>query len=62
VELVGGESQLPADSPVPGLRREAEQMARAKAEAKKVEEQARTPAPPPAAPPPKPAPAGPTHP
>jgi tetratricopeptide (TPR) repeat protein len=62
VELVGGESQLPADSPVPGLRREAEQMARAKAEAKKVEEQARTPPPAPAAPPPKPAPAGPTHP
>jgi len=62
VELVGGEGQLPSDSPVPGLRREAEQMVRAKAEARKVEEQARTPAPAPPPPAPKPAAAGPTHP
>ncbi len=65
VELIGGEGQLPGDSPVPALRREAEQMVRAKAEAHKVEEQARTPAPAaaPAPPPaPKPAAAGPTHP
>jgi tetratricopeptide (TPR) repeat protein len=62
VELVGGEGQLPGDSPVPGLRREAEQMVRAKAEARKVEEQARTPAPAPAPPAQKPAPAVPTHP
>jgi tetratricopeptide (TPR) repeat protein len=61
VELIGGEGQLPGDSPVPGLRREAEQMLRAKAEAHKVEEQARTPAP--AAPAAKPpAAATPTHP
>jgi tetratricopeptide (TPR) repeat protein len=62
VELVGGEGQLPGDSPVPALRREAEQMVRAKAEARKVEEQARTPAPAPAAPAQKPAAAVPTHP
>jgi tetratricopeptide (TPR) repeat protein len=61
VELIGGEGQLPGDSPVPGLRREAEQMLRARAEAHKVEEQARTPAP--AAPAAKPpAAATPTHP
>jgi tetratricopeptide (TPR) repeat protein len=62
VELIGGEGQLPGDSPVPALRREAEQQVRAKAEAKRVEEQARTPPPAPAAPAPKPAAAGPTHP
>jgi len=50
VELLGGEQSLPQDSPVPALRREAEQAMRAKAEARKVEEQARTPAPAPAAP------------
>lgn len=55
VELLGGEQALPADSPVPALRREAEQMVKARAEAKKVEEQART-APTPPAPAPKPAP------
>jgi len=60
VDLIGGEGQLPGDSPVPSLRREAEQMVRAKAEAHKVEEQARTPAPPPSAKPP--AAATPTHP
>jgi tetratricopeptide (TPR) repeat protein len=58
VELLGGEQALPGDSPVPALRREAEQMVRTKAEARKVEEQARTPAPAPA----KPAPAPPTKP
>ena len=60
VDLIGGEGQLPGDSPVPSLRREAGQMVRAKAEAHKVEEQARTPAPPPSAKPP--AAATPTHP
>lgn len=64
VELIGGEGQLPGDSPVPALRREAEQMVRTKAEAHRVEEQARTPppAPAPVAPTAKPAAAGPTHP
>jgi tetratricopeptide (TPR) repeat protein len=64
VELIGGEGQLPGDSPVPALRREAEQMVRTKAEARRVEEQARTPPPTPAAPAPapKPAAASPTHP
>ena len=62
VELIGGEGQLPGDSPVPALRKEAEQMVRTKAEAHRVEEQARTPPPTPAAPAPKPAAAGPTHP
>lgn len=62
VDLIGGEGQLAADSPVPALRREAEQMVRAKAEAHKVEEQARTPAPAPAPPPPKAPAASPTHP
>lgn len=55
VELLGGEQSLPGDSPVPALRREAEQALRARAEARKVEEQARTPAPAPQ-PPAKPAP------
>jgi tetratricopeptide (TPR) repeat protein len=62
VDLIGGEGQLPADSPVPGLRREAEQMARAKAEAHRVEEQARTPPAAPAPVPAKPAAVTPTHP
>ena len=62
VDLLGGEQALPGDSPVPALRREAEQMAKARAEARKVEEQARTPAPAPAAPAAKPAPAPPTKP
>jgi tetratricopeptide (TPR) repeat protein len=56
VELLGGEQALPGDSPVPALRREAEQALKARAEARKVEEQARTPAPAAAPqPPPKPA-------
>jgi tetratricopeptide (TPR) repeat protein len=63
LELIGGEGQLPGDSPVPALRREAEQMVRTKAEAHRVEEQARTPTPAPApAAPAKPAAAGTTHP
>lgn len=62
VELIGGEGQLPGDSPVPALRKEAEQMVRTKAEARRVEEQARTPPPAPGAPPPKPAAGGATHP
>jgi len=57
VELLGGEQSLPGDSPVPALRREAEQALKARAEARKVEEQARTPAPAAAPqPPPKPGP------
>jgi tetratricopeptide (TPR) repeat protein len=66
VELLGGEQSLPGDSPVPTLRREAEQMMKAKAEARRVEEQAKTPAPAaapaPAPAPAKPAPATPTKP
>jgi tetratricopeptide (TPR) repeat protein len=61
VELLGGEQALPGDSPVPALRREAEQMVRTKAEARKVEEQARTPGSPAPAPS-KPTPAPPTKP
>ncbi len=58
VEVLGGEQAVPDNSPLPALRREAEQMVRAKAEAQKVEEQARMPAPAaPAAPKPTPAPA-----
>ncbi|MGO9832118.1 MAG: adventurous gliding motility TPR repeat lipoprotein GltE [Myxococcaceae bacterium] len=62
VELLGGEQALPDNSPVPALRREAEQMVRAKAEARRVEEQARMPAPPPSPAAPKPSPSAPTHP
>ncbi|MGO9765027.1 MAG: adventurous gliding motility TPR repeat lipoprotein GltE [Myxococcaceae bacterium] len=62
VVLLGGEQALPDSSPVPALRREAEQMVRAKAEARRVEEQARMPAPAAPAAAPKPAPSVPTHP
>ncbi len=62
VEVLGGEQAVPDTSPLPALRREAEQMVRAKAEARRVEDQARMPAPAAAPPPAKPAPAAPAHP
>jgi tetratricopeptide (TPR) repeat protein len=42
VALAGGESALPADSPVFALRKEAEQLVTAKAQARTAEEQAKT--------------------